>query len=296
MDKISEWTAKFFGHLDVNGIEAFWLKGANALLVLLAALFVSRMLQRILERALRRNNQIEEYAIRTYKKIVRFIVMVPGILIAVHIFGWNLSSLFKGGGLFALAVAFAMKNIAENYIAGMMIRIEHSIKPGDILETEGTMIRIKKIGFRDTIARSKDEKDILIPNSHLIQERVANYTFKDSTCRVWTFVGISYGSDLKKTREVLEAICNKFEGLSDQHAPQVLMTDFGACSVNYKISVWIEDPWQSGQVKSKLNEAIWWGLKEAGIKIAFPQLDVHFDKNFRHEDMIQRAKEDSHRQ
>jgi small-conductance mechanosensitive channel len=84
---------------------------------------------------------------------------------------------------------------------------------------------------------------------------------------------------LKKVRAVLEGVCSNFDGLSAQHAPVVLLTDFGDSTVNYQVFVWIEDPWQSRIIKSQLNEAVWWGLKEAGIEIAFPQLDVHVDKS-----------------
>jgi small-conductance mechanosensitive channel len=82
---------------------------------------------------------------------------------------------------------------------------------------------------------------------------------------------------LKKVREVLEGVCADFDGLSKQHDPVVLLTDFGDSSVNYQVFIWNEDPWNIRTLKSKLNEAVWWGLKDAGIEIAFPQVDVHFD-------------------
>ena len=139
------------------------------------------------------------------------------------------------------------------------------------------MVRAKKIGFRATIVRTKDEKDMLIPNSQLVQSRVANYTYRDPICRVWTFVGVSYESDLNLVRSVLQKVCDALPNTSSHHAPEVLLTEFGASSVNYKISIWIENPWDSGSVKPSLNEAIWWGLKEADITMAYQQLDVHLD-------------------
>ena len=142
---------------------------------------------------------------------------------------------------------------------------------------------------------TKEEKDLLIPNSILVQQQVANYTFKDSVCRVSAFVGVDYSSDLRKVRTVLETVCDNLEGLSDQHASNVLLTDFGASSVDYKINVWIEDPWQRGAMRSDLNEAIWWALKKAEIKIAFPQLDVHVDKNVSSEDVVNRLQTNDHR-
>lgn len=284
MKTLKELFPALSGYFDLLN-SAIVNKWVQALLVLLVAFFLSRQLQSIVKGRLSHGDKSDDDTIQTYKNVARFVVMVPGILLAIHVLGVNVSSVFTTSGLFAVALAFAMKNIAENYISGMMIRVERSIKPGDVLEVQGKMVRVEKIGFRDTIARSKEEKDILIPNSHLIQEQISNYTLKDPICRVWTFVGVSYSSDIKKVREVLEGICDSFEGLSDQHAPEVLLTDFGDSSVNYKISVWIEDPWKSGVVKSRLNEAIWEGLCEADIEIAFPQLDVHFDNTFRQEEV-----------
>jgi small-conductance mechanosensitive channel len=275
---LMKWLAKFFNHVDVSGIEAMVKHGLQALLVLLIAYWIWRILTRIIDRHLNHSSHNDEAAIKTYKSVARLIVFVPGILIAVHVLGLNLSSAFTTGGLFAVALAFAMKNIAENFISGLMIRFEKMIKPGDVLETEGAMVRIRKIGLRATTARTKDEKDLLIPNSQLVQDRVANFTYRDSVCRVWTFVGVSYSSDLKTVREVLEGVCENMPGLSQLHAPEVLLTEFGDSAVNYKVSIWIENPWDKGPVKSNLNEAIWWALRDAGISIAFPQIDVHFDK------------------
>jgi small-conductance mechanosensitive channel len=72
-----------------------------------------------------------------------------------------------------------------------------------------------------------------------------------------------------------DKMLKSYVDMSGQHAPEVLLTEFADSAVNYKISVWIEDPWIGGRIKSQLNEAIWWGLKDAGIVIAFPQLAVH---------------------
>ena len=94
------------------------------------------------------------------------------------------AGLFTTGGLLALALGFAMKELAENYVSGVMLRVERIIKPGDVLETGGTMVMVKDIGFRATRVKTKDEKDLLIPNALLIKERVANYTYKDSICRL----------------------------------------------------------------------------------------------------------------
>ncbi len=280
MNKLSELFGELLDLINVKSIEAMGIKIFAATAILLAAFWVSRMLKRFIDRRLSQDSHNDEATIRTYKNIARLIVMVPGILIAVHVLGINLSSFFTTSGLFAVALAFAMKNISENYVAGMMLRLERTIKPGDVLESEGAIVKVKSIGFRATIARTKDEKDLVIPNSQLVQNRVANYTYRDSVCRVETTVGVAYSSDLKKVREVLESVCGQFDWTSSQHKPTVILSDFGASAVNFKIRVWIENPWDAGKRRALLNEAIWSGLNEAGIVIAYPQLDVHFDETF----------------
>lgn len=278
MNTLSLWFSTFIGQIEGSQLTTIGIKGFHVILVLLVAFWIYRLLRRVIDRRLKHDHQNDDDAIHTYKSVARFIVLVPAVLLSIHLMGVNLASVFTSSGLFAVALAFAMKNISENLISGMMLRFERAISPGDVLETDGAMVRVKKISLRATVVRTKDEKDLLIPNSQLVQTRVANFTFRDSVCRVWTMVGVSYSSDLRQVRDILEKVCAQMDGKSDQHAPEVLLTDFGTSSVNFKISVWIENPWVAGLYKSDLNEAIWWSFEDAGIEIAFPQLDVHVDR------------------
>ena len=279
MDKLLDWLAKFFGHVPMHGVEALAIQGLKAALVLLAAYVGLRIVERGIDRHFKTSGHSDDAAIRTYKRVCRYGALTVGILIALHVAGIQLTSLFTTSGLFAVALGFALKEVAENYVGGLIIKTEESIKHGDVLDVDDTMVKVKSIGIRDTIVRTKDEVDVLIPNSLLVQGKIGNYTHRDSLCRVWTSVGVSYSSDLKQVREVLEGVCANFGGLSSKHAPVVLLTDFGDSSVNYQVFVWTEDPWNIRTLKSKLNEAVWWGLKDAGIEIAFPQLDLHLDKS-----------------
>ena len=285
MDEEMNKLSKLFGGLseliNVKSIEAMGIKFFASVAIVLAAFWISRILQRSIDRHMGHGTWDDDGAIFKYKIIVRFIVLVPGVLFAVHVLGFNLSSLFTHASLIAIALGFALKNIAENYTSGMMLRLERIISPGDVLETEGAMVRVKSIGLRSTIVRSKYKKGPYYPNSQLVQDRIVNYTYKDTDCRFETTVGVAYASDLKKVREVLESVCNQLDWASPQHKPSVILFGFGDSAVNYKIRVWIENPWDAGGRQALLNEAIWWGLKEAGIVMAYPQLDVHFDEAYK---------------
>ena len=278
MKETVEILGKFFGHIPVSGIEAFYIQGVKAALVLLVAFVLSRILLKWIDRRIKKKSTSDDATIRIYNRVVRVTLYTAGILIALHVFGVKLTSLFTTSGLFAVALGFALKSIAENYFAGLMIRGDESIKHGDVLMVSDQLVRVKSIGIRSTIVRTKDDNDILIPNSLFVQNKFVNYTLRDNLCRVWTSVGVSYSSDLKKVRQVLEGACSQVKGRLTQHDPLVQLSEFGDSSVNYKAFIWIDDPWHQRSIISQLNEAIWWALKEAEIEIAFPQLDVHLNQ------------------
>ena len=252
------------------------LRVVGAALILLAGFWISKILQRFLIHRLHKRDSEDDSAIGVYQIIIRIIALILSASLALHTLGIDLTHIFTTGGLFAVAAAFAMKTAAENFIAGLVIRVENEFKPGDVLAmSDGSMFMVKKIGLRATIVRSKAEGDLIVPNIDLIQNVISNYTYRDSLHRIETEVGVSYDSDLKRVKEILEHVCHKFQWRSRQVEPLVVLDGFGDSSVNFKVRVWIEDPWRAGRLRGQLNESIWWELKEAGIVIPYPQRDVH---------------------
>jgi len=276
---LKELFEKFIEIIDVKSIETTGIKAIIAIAVVLLALWFSRKLQRSIEHHFTHDDFEDEQVIRKYKITAKIVIMTLGILLALHVLGIDMSSVFTGGGMFAVAMAFVMKNVVENYVSGILMRLEGSIKPGDVLEStdDHTIMRVETIGMSSTIVRTKDEKDVVYPNSELIQGKIANYTYSNSLCRIEALVGVAYSSDLDEVQRVLESVCAHCDWKSPQHEISVILSSFGDSAINYKVRVWIDDPWLSGQKRALLHQAIWRELKEADITMAFPQLDVHFD-------------------
>ena len=200
-----------------------------------------------------------------------------GIAVALHTVGINLTALFAAGALFAVALGFAMQNITQNFASGVILLVERSIKPGDILKVEGKLVKVIRMGIRATVSRTLDDEEIIIPNAVLVQNSVTNYTLKDKLYRLRAMVGVVYWSDMALVRETLEKVARQIPWRVENLDPRILLRQFGSSSVDYEVSVWIDDPWRLQLRLSELHEAIWWALKEAGITIAFPQVDVHLD-------------------
>jgi small-conductance mechanosensitive channel len=248
--------------------------------IFLISVWISKVLQRIADRWLRLRGVLEEGTISTTKRLLHYGVVLVGLGIGIQTIGINLSALFAAGAVVAVALGFAMQNILQNFVSGVILLAERSITESDVLEVDGRIVRVMRMGTRATVARTRDDEEIIIPNSLLVQSSVTNYTLGDSLYRIRAAVGVAYGSNMDRVREVLMEAGRSVPDRVDERDPIVLLLQFGNSSVDWEVSIWAEDPWLARVTKSNLNMAIWNHLKAAGITIAFPQLDVHFDRGF----------------
>jgi small-conductance mechanosensitive channel len=249
----------------------------TALLVLVFTFVISRISQRALGKALRLKGVTREGNIRVGQRLLHYFILAVGFAVALDTLGIHLSALFAAGAIAAIALGIAMQNISQNFVAGVILLLERSIKPGDVLDVEGRFVRVEQMGVRATIARTLDDEELIMPNSILVQSNVTNYTLKDSSYRLRASVGVVYSSDMSLVRATLEEVARGISWRRSQPDPMVLMTEFGNSAVVYEVSVWVDDPWQTRRLKSDLHEAIWLAFKERNIVIAFPQLDLHLD-------------------
>jgi len=159
-DRLTQLLEPVAGLFDVASVEAMALRLLGAVLVLLAAFWISTTAQRYLVRRLHGHDEGQEETIRLYRRVVQVFVWVMGVGIALHTLGIDLTHLFTAGGLFAVGIAFAMKTLVENLVSGLILRLERVIEHGDVLFTsDGETVRVKKIGPRTTIVRTKAEAD-----------------------------------------------------------------------------------------------------------------------------------------
>jgi small-conductance mechanosensitive channel len=247
------------------------------LAILVATFVVARMARKGVARALQSRLTSDEQAVVIYSRLASLIVTVVGLSWALHTTGLNLTALFAAGSIFAVAVGFATQSLISNFVSGFVLRFEGAIELGDVLEVDGRMVKIQKMMMRAVVARNLDEHDIVIPNSVLAETSVINYTLRDKAYRLRTRIGVVYSSDMRKVRETLETAAREIPWRSSSPDPRILLLQFGNSSVDFDVSIWIDDPWMARRRRSDLNEALWWALQDAGITIAFPQVDVHFD-------------------
>jgi small-conductance mechanosensitive channel len=245
--------------------------------VLLATLFGARTLSALFGRLLRRRGKTGEGEIRALTRVVLYAIWLIGGAVALSTAGIDLTAFFAAGAVFAVAIGFAMQSIVQNFVAGVILLVERAIKPGDVLEVDGEMVKVMRMGIRTTIARTLDDEDLLVPNSALVQSSIKNFTLHDAEYRVRMLVGVAYSSDMDEVRRVLSRAAEAAPGRLAKFEPRVLLHRFGASSVDWEVSIWVDDPWRVRMLRSELQLAVWRALKLARITIAYPQLDVHLD-------------------
>jgi len=267
----------------VASIELFVLGGTSVqvssvvtlVLIVLATYWISRLAQRIVGRAMLATGMDEAGTSATIRRLMHYAIMVVGIGIGLQTIGISVTSLFAAGAFLAVGIGFALQTILENFASGVILLGERSIEEGDVLEIDGTMVKVERIGTRSTVARTRDDDQLIIPNSALVQGTVVNHTLGDSVYRIRAQVGVAYESDMHVVEEALKEACLSIPQRKADKDPVFFLLSFGDSSVLWEASIWAEDPWEQRVTRSDLNKAIWWSLKKHGVSIAFPQIDVH---------------------
>jgi small-conductance mechanosensitive channel len=201
--------------------------------------------------------------------VVSLIIWFIGFEVAIHFLGFRLTTLIAASGFLALAAGFAVKNIAENLVSGSILRVEKTIRSGDIIIMDDTWLIVEEVGLRMTRAETYDGEEILIPNATIAGSVVKNLTRQDRCYRLEIEVGVAYESDLKLVRETLEEVVGGLDWRSQSKASAVYLHDFGRWSVIYSINIWIDDLDDAIEHKSDLMEAVWWALKDKDITIEY---------------------------
>jgi len=276
--------ANFQGALKLLDVRLFQLNGrvvtpatlAMSLAVLLVAFTASRLVKRAIARTVGDATRPGGTG-HAVGRLAHYVIVGLGFTIALQTAGVDLGALIAASAVLGVGIGLGLQSVAQNFVSGLVMLAERSIRPDDVLEVEGRLVRVLDIGFRATLVRSRDDEILIVPNSTLVQSTVRSYTLLDRMLRVRTRVGVAYESDMRQVRSVLETAARSLEGRVKEKEPVVLLLEFGSSSVDWEVSIWTDDPWNQRVGASLLRETIWNALAEAQIRIAFPQLDLHLD-------------------
>jgi small-conductance mechanosensitive channel len=245
------------------------------LLVVLLFVVAGRLRKLLVERVLIRT-YLDAGARAAVGSIVRYLVLLVGLLVALQTVGIDLTTFNVIAGAVGIGVGFGLQNIASNFISGIIILFERPVKVGDRIEVGDVNGDVIEIGARATTVITNDNIAIIIPNSKFISENVINWKHNDDKVRFRVPIGVAYGSDVRKVERLLLEVANENEDVLADPAPKVFFLAFGDSSLNFQLRVWTRAMvHRRGAFVSALNFAIDEKFRQHGVEIPFPQRDLH---------------------
>ena len=199
------------------------------------------------------------------------VVGVALAAVAVHL-GLNTTALIAVAGGLSVGLGFGIKEVFSNFVSGLWLLFEGSVRPGEVLMLDGDPCEVRRLGLRATLLwRDRDNAELLIPNQTFFTESATTYTSSDRMRRSQVSVGAAYHHDPAEVIALLEATALEVSRVLPQPAPKALLLSYGDFSINYALRFWISNPMDNIGICSEVNQAIWRAFKAHNIEIPFPQ-------------------------
>jgi len=257
-----------------------------AAVTLFAVWLLSRSMQRAFVRHAGERQPRSRAAIYTLSRLAKYGLYLVGLLLALSFLGIPTSRFAVLAGALGLGLGFGLQAIFSNFISGIILLFERSLRVGDFVELEsGLRGEVRDINIRSTLISTNDNIDILVPNSEFVSNRVVNWTHGDGSRRLRVPFGVAYGSDkeLVKKAAVEAAAAVPFTlALDGARRPQVWLVGFGDNGMQFELVVWLTP--EATKRPGAVNAAYMWALETAlgkyGLEVPFPQRDLHLRSLF----------------
>ena len=210
--------------------------------------------------------------------IMGYILFLIAIMAGLSVAGFDFGNVAIIAGALSVGIGFGLQNIVNNFVSGLILLFERPIRKGDWIEVGGTEGVVKDIKIRSTIIQTFDRSDVIVPNSELISGQVTNWVLSSKTGRAIIPVGVAYGTDTEKVRDILLSIAEENDDVVKggyMPKPKVLFRAFGDSSLDFELRVFLHNVDNRLSIISDLNFAIDKAFREEGIEIPFPQRDLH---------------------
>jgi len=264
------------GNLRISLLDVFLVIGV-VLLVITVAWMVTRLSRNIIKRITRFDGSQKLLA----EKLSTIAIWALAFLVGIDMLGIDLTAFAIFGGAFGLAIGFGLQKTFGNLISGILLLLDKSIKPGDVISVTDqagneAVGQIRKIGIRAISVITRDQTEHLIPNENLMINQVVNWSYSSKEVRVKAPVGVSYDSDLELVTELLYKAVDDTDRVLKYPRPRVNLMGFGDNSVDFELRFWIQDPEEGiANIRSEIYMHVWQLFKENDVEIPFPQRDLH---------------------
>ena len=238
--------------------------------------------ERLLLHILSAGSRVESGALQAASLIARYLLITLGIVLIFGYIGFNPTAFAAITGGLSVGIGFGLREVISNFVSGIWLLFEGALKPGDIVEVDGEISEVKRLGIRaSTVRVIKDNSEKIIPNQTFFTKEVSTYTGSDRLIVCSLEVGTSYKCNPKTVIEVLLKVIDQHPKVLKRPTPVAFFTGFGESSLNFELKFWL-NLYNPVIIKSTISEVgctIWEAFAEHGIEIPYPQRDLHIRSN-----------------
>lgn len=246
----------------------------NFFIVIIVAYLLAKIFKVVLEEELFPRIKLPRGVPGAISLVVRYFIIGWGIYVALESAGIDLSSFGLLAGALGVGIGFGLQNIVANFISGLILTFERPIQTGDTIEVGTLMGDVKSIGVRASTIQTFDGSEVIVPNSNLITHEVINWTLSDRKRRRDIEISAAYGTNPRKVLEIIRNVATDHPSVIKNPGVWATFEGFGESSLNFKVRFWVS--FDIGlTVKSEVAMSIYDAFEEAGIRIPFPQQDLH---------------------
>lgn len=208
-------------------------------------------------------------------QVIKYLVWIVSILIILETLGLKLNVLLAGSAALLVGIGLGLQNTFNNFVSGIILLFERSIKVDDIIEVDGDIVKIQNIGLRTSSAINRDNINIIIPNSLITSNKLVNWSHQTKKTRFRINVGVAYGSNVDKVIKILKESALEHQDISDKSSIIARFINFGNSSLDFELLFFSNNIFRIENVKSEIRKIIIRKFIENNIAIPFPQMDLH---------------------
>lgn len=252
----------------------------KAILVLTVVFIITSLLLKLIIKIVNRKLEEEDKGkFKTVFSFLKYFIYIVVIIIALESLGVEVSVLLAGSAALLVGIGLGLQTLFQDIISGIFILLDKTLHINDIIEIDGKVGKVFEIKLRTTRAVTIDDKVIVIPNHKYLTQSLYNWTQNGTTTIETVTIGVSYGSNVEKVKQLLIEVANEHPKVLKIKKPDVLFMDFGDSALLFKLVFTINNSFSHLKIKSDLRFEIDKKFREHNIQIPFPQRDVHIFKN-----------------
>jgi len=242
--------------------------------LLMVALWLTNIASNFVESRITRSTDLTPSIQVLLVKMVRLALMVFAVAVAMSAVGINLSALAIFSGAAGVGIGFGLQKIVANFISGIILLADKSVKPGDLVTIGDSSGRISAMKTRYISVAAGDGREFLIPNEDLVTQKVTNWTYTDKNTLVKVNFGTNYDADPRLVCKLAIDVAATAKRALKGKPPNCLLTEFAEAGMKFSLTFWIADPDGMDNVKSEVMLALWDAFKREGIRVPYPVREI----------------------